>query len=103
MDERNLFIKFSDVGKCLVDFISSEDYNKITDSIRCDNKSALMSMVGILGCWIYSHCDTYHIKVVQKGEWTFDPLAGDWICSECDLHSMEHGKYCPNCGANMER
>lgn len=39
----------------------------------------------------------------SSGVWTFDPLAGDWICSECDLHSMEHGKYCPNCGAMMER
>ena len=42
------------------------------------------------------------IQDVQKGTWTFDPLAGDWICSECDLHSMEHGKYCPNCGAKMD-
>lgn len=37
----------------------------------------------------------------DKGEWTFDPLAGDWICSECDLHSMEHGRYCSNCGVEM--
>ncbi|MBO7697309.1 MAG: hypothetical protein J6T10_32140 [Methanobrevibacter sp.] len=42
------------------------------------------------------------IQDVPKGTWTFDPLAGDWVCSECDLHSMEHGKYCPNCGAQME-
>lgn len=41
------------------------------------------------------------VKEVFEGEWTFDSLAGDWICSKCDLHSMEHGRYCPNCGAKM--
>lgn len=42
------------------------------------------------------------IQDVQKGAWIFDQLAGDWVCSECDLHSMEHGKYCPNCGVKMD-
>lgn len=45
--------------------------------------------------------DCCPVKEVHKGEWTFDPLAGDWICSECDFHSMEHGRYCSNCGAEM--
>ena len=39
------------------------------------------------------------VAPVRHGRWKFDPLAGDWICSECDLHSMEHGRFCPNCGA----
>ena len=39
------------------------------------------------------------VAPVKHGQWKFDPLAGDWICSECDLHSMEHGRFCPNCGA----
>ena len=39
------------------------------------------------------------VAPVRHGQWKFDPLAGDWICSECDLHSMEHGRFCPNCGA----
>lgn len=41
------------------------------------------------------------VRPVVRGEWTFDPLSGDWICSVCDLHSMEHGHFCPNCGADM--
>lgn len=41
------------------------------------------------------------IQNVQKGAWIFDLLARDWVCSECDFHSMEHGKYCPNCGVKM--
>ena len=43
------------------------------------------------------------VAPVRRGKWTFDPLGGDWKCSECDLHSMEHGKYCPNCGTKMDK
>ena len=44
-----------------------------------------------------------NVAPVKHGKWTFDPLGGDWKCSECDLHSMEHGKYCPNCGTKMDK
>lgn len=33
--------------------------------------------------------------VKEKSQWTFDPLGGDWICTVCGNHSMEHGNYCP--------
>lgn len=46
--------------------------------------------------------DSCPIEEKETGYWLYDPLAGDWICSECDLHSMEHGRYCPNCGAKMD-
>lgn len=41
------------------------------------------------------------VRPVVKGEWEYDAFSCDWICSNCDLHSMEHGKFCPNCGADM--
>ena len=41
------------------------------------------------------------VQPVKHGEWKFDPLGGDWECLVCGYHSMEHGNYCPNCGALM--
>lgn len=26
-----------------------------------------------------------------------------WDCSECDAMSFQHGLYCPNCGAKMDK
>ena len=37
-----------------------------------------------------------------NGKWTFDSECVDWKCSECGKHSMEYGRYCCNCGAEME-
>lgn len=38
----------------------------------------------------------------EESEWTFDLLAGDWICAVCGNHSLEYKDYCPSCSAEME-
>ena len=42
-------------------------------------------------------------KKITKGEWTFDPLGGDWICSECGSHSIDYASICPHCRRRMDR
>lgn len=56
-----------------------------------------------LVCCVIDDAHSTDIIKIKHGRWKFDPLAGDWICLECGLHSMEYGHFCPNCGAKMMR
>lgn len=35
------------------------------------------------------------------GQWIFSKDGLYWTCSECKVISLEHTRYCPECGAKM--
>lgn len=38
---------------------------------------------------------------VKHGRWVFSKSGLYWQCSECNVISLEHTNYCPECGAKM--
>ena len=62
--------------------------------------------------WL-NHAPTIDAVPVRHGKWLDDGQYDnffphhEWRCSECGEHALEIGvpwfKYCPNCGARMEK
>lgn len=41
------------------------------------------------------------IAVVKHGQW--EDCSNGWMCSECNRDSSKDYKFCPNCGAKMDK
>lgn len=84
-----------------------DEYIKREDAKQAAGLIALMSTDRKVTCGevrkIMEDIPVADVKPVVRGKWDFDPLGGDWICSVCDLHSMEYGNFCPNCGADLRK
>lgn len=63
-----IFIRITDIGKVLLEYIGSEDYLKAVESIQDSGKAAFMGGIGMAGCLIMSRCTKYYAKEADKEE-----------------------------------
>lgn len=54
-----VFVNIKDVGKVLMEFIGSEDFDNIVNNLDNSPKNILMGAMGIAGCLIMSKCQKY--------------------------------------------
>lgn len=82
------------------DYIKREDVLAVLEKHKCD--SALTETA-------IRNLPTTYGAAVKDGEWLGGILCPYWKCSVCDrtVHYVDvisgRLKYCPNCGAKMER
>lgn len=62
------FVRTTEVGKILLEYIGSEEYLKAVESIQDSGKAAFMSGIGMAGCLIMSRCQKYYARGDDKGE-----------------------------------
>ena len=57
--EDEMLVAVRKIGKVLIDYIGSEDFEKAVSCLRDDTRSAFMAGIGMAGCLILSECPTY--------------------------------------------
>ena len=62
------FVRTTDVGKILLEYIGSEEYLKAVESIQDSGKAAFMGGIGMAGCLIMSRCQKYYAKADKEGD-----------------------------------
>ena len=62
------FVRTTDVGRVLLEYIGSEDYQKAVDMIQDSGKAAFMGGIGMAGCLIMSRCQKYYARGEYKEE-----------------------------------
>ena len=62
------FVRTTDVGRVLLEYIGSEDYLKAIDSIQDSGKAAFMGGIGMAGCLIMSRCTKYYAREDDRGD-----------------------------------
>lgn len=87
------YIKATEIRHAILNYGKGAQANGFLTLDPVKDIEALARLVDIL--------PAVDVKPVVHGVWTFDPLGGDWICSNCYLHSMEYGEFCTHCGADM--
>ena len=85
-------------------YIDAEKVIEIAES----NKAVLQSLGDIVDIReIVNDVPTADVQPVKHGKWIDKGNAAGLFCSECDFkvryRDERRFKYCPNCGAKMER
>ena len=72
MNNCECFVRIDDVGRVLLEYIKSEDFEKAVDSTQGKDSGAFMSAVGMAGCVIMARCQRYYgvLQEPQKEEAT---------------------------------
>lgn len=60
------FVRITEIGEILLDYIGSEEYLKAVESIQDSGKAAFMSGIGMAGCLIMSRCQKYYGKADKE-------------------------------------
>lgn len=72
-------------------------------AVHPDDSCAYKKEVETLRKWI-DLCPTEDVAPIKHATWcqsfSYDDM---WICSECTYFSRIKSKYCPRCGARMDR
>lgn len=53
------FVSITDVGKVLMEFIGSEEFDNIVKNLENNPKNIFMGAIGVAGCLIMSKCPKY--------------------------------------------
>ena len=114
-----MFIDSTELQQKVLDYIASEEFNKMVDStvFRDNNqcKSAIihgMSIASMLTCRCEPFCITFKKENRKHGHWfALDECVNEGVyCSVCHkkVYKLNYAnqklksKYCPNCGAIMD-
>ena len=71
MKDKNYFVNINDVGKALLDYIGSEEFEKAVDIAAGDVRGAFMSGIGMAGCLILANCPKY---IEKEAEVSKEPI-----------------------------
>lgn len=59
MSNIGTFVSITDVGKVLMEFIGSEEFDNIVKNLDNNPKNIFMGAIGVAGCLIMSKCPKY--------------------------------------------
>lgn len=59
MSSIGTFVNITDVGKVLMEFIGSEEFDNIVKNLDNNPKNIFMGAIGVAGCLIMSKCPKY--------------------------------------------
>lgn len=62
------FVKTEDIGKVILEFIQSDDFDKVASSMNATSADVLMSALGIAGCVIMSRTTKYYAEIESDDE-----------------------------------
>ena len=65
--ENDYFVAADKIGRALLDYIGSVEFEKAVACLQGDPRSAFMAGIGMAGCLILSKCPTY-IRISQEGD-----------------------------------